>query len=159
MPVFRFCVPVFRFFLEIPLDPLFMTLEASAPGLADRRILLAEDNIDARNAFVPRLVHLGLRVTTARDGREACVLALAAVTQGEPFDWILMDMQMPIVDGFEATHRLRGQGYDRPIIALTAHAFDLELDECLRSGCDAHVTKPIDWDHLAAVLKAHLRSM
>jgi CheY-like chemotaxis protein len=117
--------------------------------------MLVEDNDDARNAFFARLIKFGLKVTTARNGREACELALAAVEEGHPFDWILMDMQMPVVDGFEATSRLRSQGYDRPIIAMTAYAMEQDRRECLQFGCDDHITKPIDWNQLTTILAAH----
>jgi len=125
--------------------------------LAGRRILLVEDNDDARNAFFPRLTRIGLKVVTAQNGKEACELALAAVEEGQPFDWILMDMQMPVVDGFEATRRLRSQGYHRPIIAMTAYAMEQDRRECLQFGCDDHITKPIDWTELTAILAAHLK--
>jgi CheY-like chemotaxis protein len=126
------------------------------PGaLASKRILLAEDNEDARRAFSARLAQMGLEVATASDGQEACAQALAALSEGRPFDWILMDMQMPIVDGFEATRRLRTQGYDRPVIAMTAYATSEDREECIRFGCDEHISKPIDWDQLATLLAAH----
>jgi CheY-like chemotaxis protein len=125
--------------------------------LAGQPILLVEDNDDARNAFLSRLVKIGLKVATAHNGQEACELALAAVGQGQPFAWILMDMQMPVVDGFEATRRLRSQGYDRPIIAMTAYAMEQDRRECLQFGCDNHITKPIDWNELTVILAAHLR--
>ncbi len=95
---------------------------------------------------------MGLDVTTAADGSEACRLALEAVEQGRPFAWILMDMEMPVLDGYEATRRLRGQGYRGVIIAMTAHSFEQARNECLRVGCDAQITKPIDWDNLASIL-------
>jgi CheY-like chemotaxis protein len=121
-----------------------------------RRILLAEDNDDARKGVGFMLNHMGFTVVTASDGQEACALALEALAEGRPFDWILMDMEMPVVDGFEATRRLRSVGYTRPIIAMTAHAFGEAHDECLRYGCDDHVTKPIDWRRLTEILDAHL---
>jgi ammonium transporter, Amt family len=130
---------------------------AGPAELAGQRILLVEDNDDARDAFLPRLVKIGLNVAAAHNGREACELALAAVDQGRPFAWILMDMHMPVVDGFEATHRLRSQGYDRPIIAMTAYAMEQDRRDCLQFGCDDHITKPIDWNELTAILAAHLR--
>ncbi len=127
-----------------------------SPGLASRRILLVEDNDDARNVASSHLKKLELEVTTARDGQEACELALNALLEGQPYDWILMDMQMPKVDGYEATRRLRSRGYDRPIIAMTAYALDEDREECLGIGCDDHLTKPIDWNQLAARLGAHV---
>jgi CheY-like chemotaxis protein len=64
---------------------------------------------------------------------------------------------MPTLDGYEATRQLRGEGYHWPIIALTAYAIPENREECLRFGCDDHVSKPVDWDHLMAVLHAHRR--
>jgi CheY-like chemotaxis protein len=127
--------------------------DQSAPSVqAVRKILLAEDHDDARKAVAFRLKYMGLDVTTATDGSEACRLALEAVEQGRPFGWILMDMEMPVLDGYEATRRLRGQGYRGVIIAMTAHSFEQAHDECLRVGCDAQITNPIDWENLASIL-------
>ncbi len=132
------------------------TEDRGAGQLAPRRILLVEDNEDALKAWAFRLTRMKLTVATANNGQDACDLALAALNQGHPYDWILMDMQMPVVDGFEATRRLRGQGYDRPIIAMTAYATEDDRQECIRVGCNDHITKPIDWNRLAAILVAHL---
>jgi len=128
----------------------------NAPGLASRRILLVEDNDDARNVVSFHLKKMELDVTMARDGQEACDLALNALEEGKPYDWILMDMQMPVVDGYEATRRLRSLGYNRPIIAMTAYALEQDREECLGIGCNDHLTKPIDWNRLAAILEAHI---
>jgi PAS domain S-box-containing protein len=123
-----------------------------APDFDSKRILLVEDNDDARRAFVPRLLKLGLQVEAASDGQEACDKALAALAAQSPFDWVLMDMQMPVIDGFEATRRLRSAGYDRPIIAMTAYATEQDRRDCLRFGCDGYISKPIDWNRLTTIL-------
>ena len=66
-----------------------------------------------------------------------------------------MDVQMPVLDGYAATRELRDRDYRRPIIALTAYATAENREECLRFGCDDHVSKPVDWDRLVRVLAAH----
>jgi PAS domain S-box-containing protein len=119
------------------------------------RILLAEDNEAIREYVALRLGQCGAEVAVASDGREAVELALAAREAGCPFDWILMDLQMPVLDGFGATRELRDRGYRRPIIALTAYATAEDREECLRFGYDDHLSKPVDWDRLVRVLAAH----
>jgi PAS domain S-box-containing protein len=123
------------------------------------RILLAEDNEAIRHLIALRLQQCGTEIAVASNGREAVDLALAAQEAGRPFDWILMDVQMPVLDGYEATRELRGRDYRRPIIALTAYATAENREECLRFGCDDHLSKPVDWDRLVRVLAAHRCAM
>jgi CheY-like chemotaxis protein len=96
---------------------------------------------------------LGATVTAANDGADAVERALA----GDAFDLILMDMQMPVLDGYDATAALRRAGYAGPIVALTAHAMADDRARCLRVGCDDYLTKPIDRGALAAVVHRYLR--
>ncbi len=105
---------------------------------APLRVLLAEDNAVNRTLATRLLEKAGHVVVAVEDGHGAVV----AVAKGG-FDVVLMDVQMPNVDGFEATARIRGAGIDVPIVALTAHAMTGYAERCLAAGMNAYVTKPI----------------
>ncbi len=108
------------------------------------RVLLAEDTRDNQVLISHMLRRLGTDVVLAENGRLAHDLALAALSEGRPFDLILMDMQMPVLDGNEATRMLRTAGYTAPIVALTANSMVSDRDLCLSFGCDDYVSKPVD---------------
>ena len=116
----------------------------AARSLEGSRVLLADDSPDNQKLICFVLSRSGARVATADNGRAACDLALEALARNEPFDVVLMDMQMPVLDGYAATAELRCRGYELPIIALTAHSMAADQQKSLASGCDAHLTKPID---------------
>ncbi len=122
-----------------------------APPPGGLRVLLAEDHPVNRRVAVGVLEGLGHSVALAADGSEA----LAALAAAE-FDAVLMDVQMPVMDGFEATAGLRareaGTGRHTPVIALTAHAMKGDRERCLATGFDDHLPKPIRRDALAAAL-------
>jgi PAS domain S-box-containing protein len=109
------------------------------------RILLAEDGADNRKLLTYFLKEAGAEVVAAENGQIAVEKALAALNgvEEKPLDLILMDVQMPVMDGFEATHRLRQAGYSGPIVALTAHAMKEDRQKCLDAGCDDHIAKPV----------------
>ena len=115
------------------------------------RILLAEDCPDNQQLLSHILTHTGFQVTIAENGQVAYDQAMAAIGAGMPFNLILMDIQMPVMDGYEATRRLRSAGYSLPIVALTANAAIEDRKKCLDAGCDYYVTKPIDRDELMRV--------
>jgi two-component system CheB/CheR fusion protein len=108
------------------------------------RILLAEDGPDNQRFFDFILRKAGAEVTLVENGKDAVEAALAARDRGEPFDLILMDMQMPIMDGYQATRQLRAAGYEGLVIALTAHALEGAAEECREAGCDDYISKPVD---------------
>ena len=106
--------------------------------------MLADDSPDNQDLVSHVLRRSGADVMVADNGAMAVQLALGARAEGRPFDVILMDMQMPILDGYEATSRLRASGYTGAIIAFTAHVMPEELERSLAVGCNAYATKPID---------------
>src|SRR5690606_9984238 len=99
----------------------------------------------------------GYEVAVAENGRIAIEKIRQGETQGKPFDLILMDMQMPEVDGYSAARRLRDEGCQTPIIALTAHAMTGDREKCLAAGCDEYLSKPIDRSLLLATVQALLQ--
>jgi PAS domain S-box-containing protein len=121
------------------------------------RVLLAEDGEDNRVLIGYYLRELGLDVVAVENGLLARDQALQAVRDVRPFDLILMDMQMPGIDGYEAARQLRAAHYNRPIVALTAHAMGGDREKCLAAGCDDFAVKPIEWDKLLTVLRRYLR--
>lgn len=118
---------------------------AARRALEGAKILLADDAADGRALHATMLRHLGASVDSAKDGLEAVHL----FERHRSYDLILMDMQMPNLDGLQATQQIRKLGYDKPILALTAHALVDEAEKTRAAGCNDHLTKPIGMDALA----------
>jgi signal transduction histidine kinase/DNA-binding response OmpR family regulator len=112
------------------------------------RILMAEDNVINRKVALSMLKRLGYKADVAENGLEV----LQALRE-RSYDVVLMDVQMPQMDGLEATRRIRDSGLTTHIIAMTAHALDGDRDECLKAGMDEYISKPIKMEELARVLE------
>jgi len=117
------------------------------------KILLVEDNEMNRDMLSRRLQRKGYQVLIAVDGEEGVTL-----TQAERPDLVLMDMSLPILDGWEATRRLKANPVTQtiPIIALTAHAMAGDREKAIEAGCDDYDTKPIEFPRLLAKIKEKL---
>ncbi|HYD01849.1 MAG TPA: ATP-binding protein [Phycisphaerales bacterium] len=137
-----------------PSGPL--NLAAAEKRRLNGRVLLAEDGIDNQRLISMLLRRAGAEVVVADNGLAAAEAAAEAVKSGRPFGLILMDMQMPVLDGYSATSRLRSEGYQGPILALTAHAMAADRDRSIRAGCDDYLTKPIDRALLTETVHAWL---
>lgn len=133
-------------------------VELPTPQLAgSARVLLAEDGPDNQRLIKYMLNKAGIDVVCVDNGEQACELALSSAALGTPFDLVLMDMQMPILDGYSATRRLREFGYGQPVVALTAHAMSGDREKCLAAGCNDYTVKPINRENLLRIVAEHVR--
>lgn len=141
------------FTLRIDTDPMpedqQRTSQAAQPtshalALGGARILIVDDAKDNRVLLQHFFKNTQAHTEFAYDGQQAIGRITQAHEQGEPFDLVLMDMQMPVLDGYSATRQLRQAGFTTPIIALTAHALDGDREQCIEAGCTEYLTKPIN---------------
>ena len=146
------------FRLKLPLTPavdsvLVQSIEKPAVPVADARpekfsidgrILLAEDGLDNQRLLSFILKKSGATIDVAEDGQIALDMFDKAVELNVPYDLLLTDMQMPVMDGYVLARTLRSRGVKIPIVALTAHALAEDRQKCLDAGCDDYLSKPID---------------
>lgn len=120
-----------------------------------RRILLVEDNEMNRDMLSRRLERCGFEVVIAVDGQEG-----VERTETEKPDLILMDMSLPVLDGWEATSRIKASEASRriPVLGLSSHAMPGDRERALEAGCDDYDTKPVDLDRLLSKIETLLRS-
>ncbi|MEN6308163.1 MAG: ATP-binding protein [Anaerohalosphaeraceae bacterium] len=126
--------------------------QVNSEGLAGN-ILVAEDNPANQQLVRILLEKVGLKVTLVDNGQSAVEAAIAT-----PYDLILMDMQMPVMNGYDATRTLRQRDIGTPVIALTANAMRGDMQKCLENGCNDYLSKPIHWENLIRILGKHLKS-
>jgi CheY-like chemotaxis protein len=131
--------------------------EAARETKLPYRILLAEDGPDNQRLINYFLTRAGATVTLADNGWIALNVVREGLARGEQFDCVLMDVQMPVMDGYQATMELRRERYTGPIIALTANAMTHDRQLCLDAGCDDYATKPIDRLKLLELVDRHVQ--
>ena len=122
-------------------------------ALMGRKVLVIDDSEDNRFLIEHVLSRQGMTVSLANNGVEGTEQALQ-----NDFDIIVMDIQMPVMDGYTATQRIRANGFRKPIIALTAHAMKGDRMKCLEAGCDSYLTKPIRVNTLIQTMLEMLQS-
>ena len=115
-------------------------------------VLVAEDSPDNQDLIAKYLIKAGATVEVVDNGLMAMQKALS-----RSYDLILMDVQMPIMDGLTATKKLRREGYKIPIVIITANALKEDRDKCLTAGADDYLTKPVDVRHFYKVLQTYLK--
>ena len=146
------------FWAELALPPSLAAATAPPPaaasslGLQGCRVLMVEDNPVNMLIAVALLERWGVVVEQAGDGRQALDAVQRAASAGRPFDAVLMDVQMPVMSGYEATRALRRAGARLPVIALTAAALVSEREAAMEAGMDDFLTKPIDAERLRETL-------
>ncbi|MGN3975261.1 PAS domain S-box protein [Tsuneonella sp. SYSU-LHT278] len=158
------------FLLDLPLEqcaPPLVTADHVSPAGPSRRIprqariLVADDNPINQALTLGMLRQAGFEGEVASNGRDAVSKVIEARGQRQDFDMVLMDVQMPELDGLEATRRLRSVGFtpeSLPIVALTANAYADDIKACLASGMQGHIAKPVRLRDLRSALECHLRS-
>jgi Amt family ammonium transporter len=122
------------------------------------KLLLVEDGVDNQRLISFLMKKAGADVTIAENGLIGVEKITEAIEQDKPFEIILMDMHMPVMDGYTAAAQLRSKGIETPIIALTAHAMAGDREKCIQAGCTDYGTKPINKSKLIETIQRLLKT-
>lgn len=131
-----------------------MMIENQPPRI--HKILIVDDSEAYLRLMESQLAKEGAEVVTAPNGREAVATALKHAREDKAFDLIFMDMNMPEMNGYAATRKLREEGYKGPIVALTANDMQGDRDKCLNAGCNGYAQKPINKPKLLAIVAHYI---
>lgn len=123
---------------------------------ATGKILLVEDAQDLRLLITRQLSDLPVSVESAADGEEGMKYIMNSLKNKEPYDLVITDIQMPVMDGYTMTRKVREAGYGGPVLALSAHAMKSDREKSLQAGCNDHITKPVKKKQLLAACKKWL---
>ena len=137
--------------------PTHAGTDQGALPLTGIRLLLAEDGVDNQLLISYMVKKNGAEITIVENGQLAIEAYEAARLTERPFDAVLMDMQMPVLDGYSATRMMRQRGYQIPIIAVTAHAMPGDRDTCIDAGCSDYLTKPVERKKLTDAILSSCR--
>ena len=127
-----------------------------APDFRGKKVLVVDDNSDNRRIISRLLRDTGAQWVFAENGQECLAAIEEAKAARSPIDLILLDMQMPVLDGYSAARRLRDKSCRIPIIAVTAHAMPDDRGKCLAAGCDDYLSKPVERGTFFTTLRKHL---
>lgn len=148
--------------LASPAEPQKASATEADAGRQDRwdgRVLLAADSADTQRGLRNCLESAGLQVDTVGDGLTAVRQAMTASAAGQPYALILLDLQMPKLDGYEAARLLRASAWLGPVFALSAPTTAGDRKRCLEAGFDEVLSKPVTWEALWATVRPHLRTL
>lgn len=135
-----------------PSQPIKKSVSDSNRNDWNRRSILIAEDVEANRYLLQKVFErLGIQPEFAEDGKQACDMVFSRQAEGAAYDLIIMDMQMPVMDGYEATKLLKSKSISTPVIALTAAALSDDVERCLSSGCDQVLVKPVNVGELRSL--------
>ncbi len=138
-------------------QPAAVATAEPKPAPLAGRVLLVDDAADNRKLLSVMLSKAGLEVVTAENGEAACKAVKQSLDAGRPYDLVVMDIQMPVLDGCGAASKLRGDGVETPLVALTAHATEQDRQRCREAGFNDYASKPISRGQLTDLVRRNLK--